>query len=206
MRQRAKGKGQRAKGKGQKTIHPDLFAYCHCLLARPYLCLLPIAYFLMYTELHLHTAFSFLDGASLAEEMIGRALELGYQSLAVTDHDGLYGAMEFAKAADDAGIFPITGAEMTLTDESHITLLASSPQGYANLSRLITEAHRLPPDWQSRRSNAGVATGADVGRGNACVAATGGAGGNACVAATGGTGGNACVVATPLGGRDGDGI
>jgi len=103
-----------------------------------------------YVELHLHTAFSFLDGASLPEEMIGRALELGYRSLAVTDHDGLYGAMEFAQLADDAGIFPITGAELTLTDESHITLLAASHRGYANLSKLITEAHRLPPEWQRR--------------------------------------------------------
>ncbi|CAN5866827.1 error-prone DNA polymerase [soil metagenome] len=102
-----------------------------------------------YVELHLHTAFSFLDGASLPEEMIGRALELGYRSLAVTDHDGLYGAMEFAQVADDAGIFPITGAELTLTDESHITLLAASHRGYANLSRLITGAHRLPPEAQT---------------------------------------------------------
>ncbi len=98
-----------------------------------------------YVELHLHTAFSFLDGASLPEEMIGRAQELGYQALAVTDHDGIYGAMEFAKAADAAGIFPITGAEMTLTDETHLTLLAENYTGYANLCQLITEAHRLPP-------------------------------------------------------------
>jgi error-prone DNA polymerase len=98
-----------------------------------------------YVELHLHTAFSFLDGASLPEEMIGRARELGYRALAVTDHDGVYGAMEFAKAADAAGIFPITGAEMTLTDETHLTLLAETYTGYANLCQLITEAHRLPP-------------------------------------------------------------
>ncbi len=98
-----------------------------------------------YVELHLHTAFSFLDGASLPEEMIGRAKELGYRALAVTDHDGVYGAMEFAKAADAVGIFPITGAEMTLTDETHLTLLAESYTGYANLCQLITEAHRLPP-------------------------------------------------------------
>ncbi|TXG79025.1 MAG: PHP domain-containing protein, partial [Thermomicrobiales bacterium] len=98
-----------------------------------------------YVELHLHTAFSFLDGASLPEEMIARAKELGYRALAVTDHNGVYGAMEFAKAADAAGIFPITGAEMTLTDETHLTLLAESPIGYANLCQLITEAHRLPP-------------------------------------------------------------
>lgn len=105
-----------------------------------------------YVELHLHTAFSFLDGASLPEEMIGRARELGYRALAITDHDGLYGAMEFAKAADAAGIFPITGAELTLIDESHLTLLVENRIGYANLCKLITEAHRLPAGTPIRRT------------------------------------------------------
>ncbi|MEA2514435.1 MAG: error-prone polymerase [Thermomicrobiales bacterium] len=94
-----------------------------------------------YVELHLHTAFSFLDGASLPDELVGRAVELGYRALAVTDHDGLYGAMEFALAAKGAGIAPITGAEVTLTDGTHLTLLAETQQGYANLCRLITAAH-----------------------------------------------------------------
>ena len=97
-----------------------------------------------YAELHLHTAFSFLDGASLPEEMIGRAADLGYQALAITDHDGLYGAMEFAKAARAAGIAPITGAEITLDDGSHLTLLVESPAGYRNLCRLITAAYAGP--------------------------------------------------------------
>ncbi|HEV2109210.1 MAG TPA: error-prone DNA polymerase [Thermomicrobiales bacterium] len=94
-----------------------------------------------YAELHLHTAFSFLDGASLPEELIGRATELGYRWLAITDHDGLYGAQEFARAARAAGIQPIMGLEVTLTDETHLTLLAESRQGYANLCRLVTAAH-----------------------------------------------------------------
>ncbi len=98
-----------------------------------------------YIELHAHTAFSFLDGASLPEELVTRASELGYTAMAVTDHDGLYGSMEFAQSAQDMGITPITGAEVTLLDDSHLTLLATSPQGYSNLSRLLTEAHRLPP-------------------------------------------------------------
>jgi len=97
-----------------------------------------------YVELHLHTAFSFLDGASLPEEMVGRAVELGYRALAITDHDGLYGAMEFAQLAHAAGIQPITGAELTLSDGSHLTLLAATETGYANLCRLITEAHHAP--------------------------------------------------------------
>ncbi len=105
----------------------------------------------MYIELHAHTAYSLLDGASMPEEMIGRARELRYPALAVTDHDGLYGSMEFAQKAWAAEIFPITGAELTLTDESHITLLAATKTGYANLSKLITEAHRLPPEWEVKR-------------------------------------------------------
>src|SRR3954453_7948872 len=100
-----------------------------------------------YVGLHLHTAFSFLDGASLPEEMIARASELGYRALALTDHDGIYGSMEFAQHAQSAGIAPLTGAELTLTDGSHLTLLAESARGYANLCRLITAAHHngLPP-------------------------------------------------------------
>ncbi|MCC6790648.1 MAG: DNA polymerase III subunit alpha [Thermomicrobiales bacterium] len=97
-----------------------------------------------YVELHLHTAFSFLDGASQADELVARAVELGYHALAVTDHDGLYGAMEFAQSAHAAGIAPITGAEVTLTDGTHLTLLAATARGYANLSQLLTEAHRMP--------------------------------------------------------------
>ncbi len=98
-----------------------------------------------YAELHLHTAYSFLDGASLPEELVGRAAELGYRYLAITDHDGLYGAMEFARMATDAGIAPVTGAEITLEDETHLTLLVESPAGYANLCRLLTAAHASDP-------------------------------------------------------------
>ncbi len=99
-----------------------------------------------YTELHLHTAFSFLDGASLPEEIVAQAVAYGYESLAVTDHDGIYGAMEFAQAARAAGITPITGAEITLDDGSHLTLLAESRIGYGNLCRLLTDSkHGRPP-------------------------------------------------------------
>ncbi|NNF14783.1 MAG: DNA polymerase III subunit alpha [Gemmatimonadetes bacterium] len=105
-----------------------------------------------YVELHCHSGFSFLDGASHPEELILRAVELGYPALALTDHNGLYGSMEFAQAAHRAGIQPITGAEITLREcfpglenepacGHHVTLLAETPQGYANLCRLLTEAH-----------------------------------------------------------------
>lgn len=93
-------------------------------------------------ELHCHSCFSFLDGASHPEELVARAVELGYTALALTDHNGLYGSMEFAKAAHEAGLQAITGAEVTLEDESHLTLLAATSQGYSNLCRLLSLAHR----------------------------------------------------------------
>jgi len=104
-----------------------------------------------YVELHCHSGFSFLDGASHPEELVMRAVELGYPALALTDHNGLYGSMEFAQAARNTNLQAITGAEVTLRDcfpgieepESghHVTLLAESPHGYANLCRLLTRAH-----------------------------------------------------------------
>ena len=94
-----------------------------------------------YVELHAHSSYSFLDGASLPEELAVRAAELGYDALALTDHDGLYGSLEFAYAAKHFGVRPITGAELTLADRSHVTLLVETPTGYANLCRLITAAH-----------------------------------------------------------------
>ncbi len=101
-----------------------------------------------YVELHCHSAYSFLDGASLPEELAARAVELGYEALALTDHDGVYGSLEFAYAAKALGLRAITGAEVTLADGSHVTLLVEAPEGYANLCRLLTAAHaheRLNP-------------------------------------------------------------
>src|SRR3989440_6223450 len=95
----------------------------------------------MYIELHCHSAFSFLDGASLPEQLARAASQLGYPALALTDHHGLYGSMAFAQGAQKLGLQAITGAELTLLDGAHVTLLAETPEGYANLCRLITEAH-----------------------------------------------------------------
>jgi error-prone DNA polymerase len=94
-----------------------------------------------YVELHAHSAYSFLDGASLPEELAVQAAELGYSAIALTDHDGLYGSLEFAHAAKAFGVRPITGAEVTLADRSHVTLLVETQRGYANLCRLLTDAH-----------------------------------------------------------------
>ena len=151
-----------------------------------------------YAELHCHTNFSFLDGASHPEDLVEQAVRLDYQALAVTDHDGFYGLVKFWQAAREAGIPAVYGVEIGLpeagvidyqssvvgnpleeatsrdhkprtdnweltTDNSagprrgrrkrmhgskpidppstnHLILLASSPQGYAALSRLVTRA------------------------------------------------------------------
>src|SRR5882762_10360368 len=105
----------------------------------------------MYTELHCHSAFSFLDGASLPEQLALTASQLGYSGLALTDHNGLYGSLAFAHEAKQLGLQAITGAELTLVDGSHVTLLAETPDGYANLCRLITEAHLGSADRRDPR-------------------------------------------------------
>src|SRR5437773_867860 len=94
-----------------------------------------------YVELHAHSAYSFLDGASQPEELAVRAAELGYEALALTDHDGVCGSLEFAYAAKALGVRPITGAEVTLAGGAHVTLLVETPCGYANLCRLLSAAH-----------------------------------------------------------------
>src|SRR5881398_2280742 len=103
-----------------------------------------------YVELHAHSSYSFLDGASLPEELAARAAELGYDALALTDHDGVYGSLEFAHAAKHFGVRPITGAEVSLeigarsTEPTrayaHVTLLCETQHGYANLCRILTDA------------------------------------------------------------------
>src|ERR1700704_4280408 len=100
-----------------------------------------------YVEPHCHSTFSFLDGASHPIELVHAAAEQGHSALALTDHDGLSGAMELAQAAKPLGIRPITGAEITLDDGSHVTLLCESVTGYRNLCLLITEAHRGTREW-----------------------------------------------------------
>ena len=102
--------------------------------------------FVSYVELHCHSAYSFLDGASHPVELAGAAAEQGHEALALTDHDGLHGAMEMAQALKPLGLRSITGAEITLDDGSHLTLLCQDRTGYTNLCRLLTAAH-----WPTRR-------------------------------------------------------
>ena len=102
-----------------------------------------------YVELHLHSCFSFLDGASHPVEIAGAAARQGHAALALTDHDGLHGAMEHAQACKALGIRPITGAELTLEDGSHLTLLCETATGYRNLCLLITRAHAHTREWSA---------------------------------------------------------
>ena len=102
-----------------------------------------------YVELHCHSNYSFQEGASFLEELLVRAKELQYPALALTDHDNLCGAMEFSRIANSVRIQPITGAEVTLTDGSHLTLLAENRQGYSNLCNLLT-ASRMGVDGDRR--------------------------------------------------------
>src|SRR3954462_13003492 len=94
-----------------------------------------------YTELHLHSAYSFLDGASMPDEIVPRALELGYGAAALTDHNSLSGGMEFGQHAKALGLRALHGAEVDLDDGRHITLLVRDARGWRNLCRLLTRAH-----------------------------------------------------------------
>ncbi len=104
-----------------------------------------------FIHLHVHSNFSFMDGAASLDGLIERAVELGMDSLAVTDHQGLYGAIRFYQKAKKAGIKPIIGTEIIVDDGSerggHLVLLARNRTGYASLCRLLSEAHL---DWGRR--------------------------------------------------------
>jgi len=93
-----------------------------------------------YIELHANSAFSFLLGASLPEQLAERAAELGIPAMALIDRDGLYGAPRFYAACREHGIRPIIGAELTMEDGTVLPVLVKSRTGYCNLSRLITRA------------------------------------------------------------------
>src|SRR4051812_23201601 len=100
-----------------------------------------------YTELHLHSAYSFLDGASMPDEIVPKALELGHEAVALTDHNSLSGSMEFAQHAKALGLRALHGAEVDLDDGRHVTLLVRDARGWRNLCRLLTraDAHTREP-------------------------------------------------------------
>src|SRR2546430_11029375 len=94
-----------------------------------------------YVELHTHSAYSFLDGASLPEELAARAAALGYEAFALTDHDGVYGSLEFAHACRHFHVRATTGAEVSLPAGAHATLPCETPRAYAKPRRFLTVAH-----------------------------------------------------------------
>ena len=118
-----------------------------------------------YAELHAHSHFSFLDGASAPEDMARQAAALGLEAIALVDHDGLYGVVRFAKAAAEEGVATVIGAELTLglepgadaasatpvrsaprtgvpdPDGEHLLVLVRDAEGYAQLSTVIARAH-----------------------------------------------------------------
>ncbi|NLU81813.1 error-prone DNA polymerase [Rhodococcus sp. HNM0569] len=93
-----------------------------------------------YAELHAHSAYSFLDGASPPEELVEEAARLGLEAVALTDHDGFYGVVRFAEAARELGVRTVFGSELTL-DDQHLLVLARGQEGYRRLSRQIAAAH-----------------------------------------------------------------
>ncbi|MDQ1653199.1 MAG: error-prone polymerase [Cryptosporangiaceae bacterium] len=106
-----------------------------------------------YAELHCHTNFSFLDGASHPEDLASEAVNLGLTALAVTDHDGMYGVARFAEAASAVGLSTVFGAELSLglagpqngvadPEGAHLLVLARDPEGYHRLCREISLAQR----------------------------------------------------------------
>src|SRR5215469_2235324 len=93
-----------------------------------------------YIELRTRSAFSFLEGATLPEDLAARAAELGYPALALGDRDGVYGHPRFYQGAKSAGIRAIVGAELTLDDESRLYVLIPDRERYRNLCRMITNS------------------------------------------------------------------
>ncbi|MFJ9460799.1 error-prone DNA polymerase [Kitasatospora sp. NPDC101447] len=105
-----------------------------------------------WAELHVHSTYSFLDGASDPAELVAEAARLGTETLAVTDHDGLYAAAVFAAEARRAGLNTVFGAELTLDaslaptgvadqDGEHLLVLARGAEGYRRLAKVIGDAH-----------------------------------------------------------------
>jgi len=107
-----------------------------------------------FTHLHVHSHYSLLDGLPKVDQLLDYAKELGMESVALTDHGALYGAVEFYKKARERGIKPIIGAEMYLALEKmtqerpniddkryHLVLLVKNEEGYKNLVKLITRSH-----------------------------------------------------------------
>ena len=98
-----------------------------------------------FIHLHVHSYFSFYDGTAGVEQLVRRAAELGMPALALTDYNGVYGAVRFIETARAVGIKPIIGAEVTVDEAGKLVLLARNLKGYANLCRIISDAMMSDP-------------------------------------------------------------
>jgi error-prone DNA polymerase len=94
-----------------------------------------------FIHLHVHSQYSFLDGASTIDALLEKSKQLGMPALALTDHNRLTGAIRFYEKALACGIKPIIGAEIIIEGGYHLTLLCKDREGYSSLCRLITESH-----------------------------------------------------------------
>ncbi len=103
-----------------------------------------------YVELHCKSNFSFLEGANHPEELANQAATLGYRSLALTDTNGIYGAVRFAEATKLSGIHPIFGSEVILENNKRLVLLAENRTGYSNLSLLLANSLQNYPKGEAR--------------------------------------------------------
>jgi error-prone DNA polymerase len=114
-----------------------------------------------YVELHCHSSHSFLDGASDVEELVSAAAERGMDALALTDTNGLYGAVRFWNAAKDAGIRPIYGTEIQTLDFGHLVLIARDRIGWRSLCRTISAAQLAGEKTKPRATLALIAENAE---------------------------------------------
>jgi error-prone DNA polymerase len=122
-----------------------------------------------YAELHCWSNFSFLQGGSHPEELVERAVELGLSAIALTDRDGLYGAVRFASHARRRGVDAILGSELTFEDATRLVLLVEDEAGYANLCELISCAQ-----MRGRKSDARLRLEDFEGRSDGLIALCGG--------------------------------
>src|SRR3989338_1761030 len=137
-----------------------------------------------FTHLHTHTHYSLLDGLSRIDELVAKAKEIGMEALALTDHGVMYGAIEFYKKAKKAGIKPIIGCEIYISENSmhqkrsniddkryHLILLAKNNTGYKNLIKIVSAAHlegfyykpRVDKDFLRKHSDGLIALSACLG-------------------------------------------
>ena len=94
-----------------------------------------------FVHLHVHSNYSFLDGALTLDKLLERAADFKMPAVALTDHNRITGAVRFYEKAKACGIKPIIGAEINFDGRYHLTLLCKDETGYSSLCQLLTKAH-----------------------------------------------------------------